>query len=64
MSEASSIEFVLHGKVDLRNIQLVSFVDYQPAYNEAALDRFAASGAEAWADVPDAAQWVWELRGG
>jgi len=49
---------------DLRNIQLVSFVDYQPAYSEEALDRFTAKGAEAWADVPDAAQWVREVRGG
>jgi len=49
---------------DLRNIQLISFVDYQPAYNEEALDRFIAKGAAAWADVPDAAQWVREVRGG
>jgi hypothetical protein len=49
---------------DLRNIQLISFVDYQPAYNEEALDRFTAKGAAAWAVVPDAAQWVREVRGG
>jgi hypothetical protein len=49
---------------DMRNIQLIGFVDYQPAYNEEALDRFAAKGAEVWADVPDAARWVRELRGG
>ena len=49
---------------DLRNIQLISFVDYQPAYNEEALDRFTAKGAAAWADVPDAAQWVRVVRGG
>jgi len=49
---------------DLRNVRLIAFVDYQPAYNEEALDRFAAKGAEAWADVPDAAQWVREARGG
>jgi hypothetical protein len=49
---------------DLRNVQLISFVDYQPNYDEAALDRFAAKGAAAWADVPDAAQWVREVRGG
>lgn len=49
---------------DLRNIHLISFVDYQPAYNEEALERFATTGAQAWADVPDAAKWVRELRGG
>lgn len=52
-----------HKTGDLRNIQMMSFVDYQPAYNEEALDRFAAKGAEAWADVADAAKWVREVRG-
>jgi len=49
---------------DLRNIQLIAFANYQPTYNEEALDRFAAKGEAAWADVPDAAQWVRETRGG
>lgn len=53
-----------HRTGDLRNLHLISFVDYQPAHSEEALDRFAAEGAEAWADVPDAAQWVREVRGG
>lgn len=47
---------------DLRNIHLISFVDYQPGFDEEALNRFADKGAEAWADVPDAAAWVRELR--
>ena len=37
---------------------------YAPVYDEAALDRFAARGREAWRDVPDAVAWVRELRGG
>ena len=49
---------------EMRNYRLLGFEDYQPGYDEDALDRFAASGALAWADVPDAAQWVRELRGG
>ena len=49
---------------DLRNIQLISFADYQPSYNEEALERFTAKGTVAWADVPDAAQWVRDVRGG
>ena len=49
---------------ELRNIQLIGFMDYQPGYNEDALNQFAAKGAEAWADVPDAAEWVREARGG
>jgi hypothetical protein len=49
---------------ELRNVLLISFMDYQPTYSEEALDRFASAGAEAWADVPDAAQWVRETRGG
>lgn len=49
---------------DLRNVQLIGFVDYEPQLDESALDRFAARGSKAWADVPDAAGWVRELRGG
>ncbi len=49
---------------DLRNLRMLAFEDYAPVYDEAALDRFAAAGRAAWADVPDAAQWVHELRGG
>lgn len=48
----------------LRNLRLLSFEDYQPGYDEAALDRFAEKGRQAWADVPDAAEWVRQLRGG
>ena len=48
---------------ELRNVRLIEFMDYQPRYDEDALDRFAAKGADAWGDVPDAARWVRELRG-
>ncbi|NLF19112.1 MAG: hypothetical protein GX595_17935 [Lentisphaerae bacterium] len=53
-----------HRTSDLRNLQMIGFVDYQPVYDEAALDRFAAQGKEAWRDVADAVAWVRELRGG
>lgn len=53
-----------HRTGELRNAQLISFADYQPACGDEALDHFAAQGAEAWADVPDAARWVREIRGG
>ncbi|MEI6168696.1 MAG: hypothetical protein WCS52_16055 [bacterium] len=49
---------------EMRNIRLISFMDYQPTYNEEALNRFAAEGTKVWADVPDAAKWVREVRGG
>ncbi len=49
---------------DLRNVQLIAFMDYKPSYDEDALDKFASKGAKAWADVSDAAGWVRELRGG
>jgi hypothetical protein len=48
----------------LRNLRLLSFEDYRPGFDEAALDRFAEAGRAAWADVPDAAEWVRKLRGG
>lgn len=53
-----------HRTGDLRNLQLIAFVDYTPVYDEDVLDRFAAIGREAWYDVEDAAAWVRELRGG
>ncbi len=49
---------------DLRSIRLVSFEPYEPRFDVAALDRFAETGAKAWADVPDSGTWVRELRGG
>lgn len=49
---------------ELRHIQLVAFMDYQPAFSAEALDRFATRGAEVWRDVPDAAEWVRQVRGG
>ena len=49
---------------ELRNFRLLSFEDYRPGYDEAALDAFASAGEDAWADVPDAAAWVREIRGG
>jgi hypothetical protein len=49
---------------ELRNVHLLSIVDYKPVYDEKSLERFAAKGDTAWADVPDAAGWVKELRGG
>lgn len=49
---------------ELRDLRLLSFEDYQPSYDEDALDRFAAAGKASWADVPDASGWVEQLRGG
>ncbi len=49
---------------ELRKLRLLEFVSYKPDYDEAALRRFIAEGREAWADVPDAAAWVRDLRGG
>jgi hypothetical protein len=49
---------------ELRNLRLLAFEDYESKYDEGALDRFAQAGKRAWADVPDAAAWVRQLRGG
>lgn len=48
---------------ELRNLRLLSFENYKPRYDEDALKRFTEAGSKAWADVPDAAGWVRELRG-
>jgi hypothetical protein len=49
---------------DLRNAQLVEFVEYAPKVDEDELARLNRRGASAWKDVPDATSWVDELRGG
>lgn len=49
---------------ELKDIKLLEFVDYNPQYDEAALDRFAEAGKAAWAGIPDGEAWLRELRGG
>ena len=49
---------------ELRNVRLLDFEDYDPGYNEQELAKFIEEGTKAWADVPDAAAWVRDLRGG
>jgi|GEM_PF-584984 len=48
---------------DLRNLQLVDFVDYQPEYDEAYLDSLIEKATKTWADIPDANAWLNDLRG-
>ena len=48
----------------LREVRLLDFVPYDPAADDEGLERFIEQGTRAWADVPDAAGWVRELRGG
>ena len=47
----------------LRRLRLLEFVTYKPEFDEAAFARMTTAGEKAWADVPDAAQWVREQRG-
>lgn len=48
----------------LRNLRLLEFVSYRPAFDEDAFAKMTTAGAAAWQDVPDAAAWVREQRGG
>lgn len=52
------------GNGELRNLRLVAFADYEPAYDESAFNRMVERGTVAWANEPDATQWVENLRGG
>ena len=49
---------------ELRNARLIEFSDYAPKFDEKAMQRLTERGAKAWADVPDAADWVENLREG
>ncbi|MDZ7589864.1 MAG: hypothetical protein U5L05_04065 [Rubrivivax sp.] len=46
-----------------RNAQLMEFVPQDRLLDENAMARMLERGKRAWADVPDAAAWVEELRG-
>jgi hypothetical protein len=48
----------------LRKLRLIEFVPYKSEFDEAAFAKMTSAGAEAWRDVPDAAAWVREQRGG
>lgn len=47
----------------LRNVRLLDFVDYRPQFDAEAFAAMTEKGRRAWADVPDATQWVEDLRG-
>jgi hypothetical protein len=49
---------------ELKDYKLIDFIDYNPRYDEAALDRFAEAGKTAWASIPNSEEWLRELRGG
>ncbi|MEO8125199.1 MAG: hypothetical protein ABI633_14220 [Burkholderiales bacterium] len=49
---------------ELKDAQLIEFVDYAPRFDEAEMERLTRRGAQAWKDVDDATTWVDELRGG
>lgn len=48
---------------ELRNAELIEFVEYAPRFDAEAFERMTRRGAERWKDVPDAAAWVEQLRG-
>ncbi len=48
---------------ELKDAMLIEFVDYKPEFDEAAFGRMTQRGAQAWKDVPNATQWVDDMRG-
>ena len=54
-------ENLITGK--LRNYKLLEFDAYQPSYDEAEFNLMVERGTKAWADVPDATEWLEALRG-
>lgn len=59
-----SAEYNVHTRA-YRGARLLEFVEHDPQQlDEIALRRLKERGAKAWRDVPSAADWVEELRGG
>lgn len=52
------------GNGELRNLRLLAFADYDPAFDEEEFNRMVERGTIAWADAGDASQWVEKVRGG
>ncbi len=48
---------------ELRNYELLEFDNYQPSYDETEFKLMVERGTKAWADVPDATEWLETLRG-
>ena len=48
---------------ELTDLKLIGIQAEKPAMDES-FEKFVERGTEAWADAPDAAEWVRELRGG
>ncbi len=57
-----SAEENLHTGI-LRNHRLLAFEAHQPAYDENEFQQMVARGTAAWADVPNATEWLENLRG-
>jgi hypothetical protein len=49
---------------ELKDAELIEFVEYAPQFDEADMVRLTRRGAQAWKDVSDATAWVDEVRGG
>jgi hypothetical protein len=48
---------------ELRDAELIEFVEYSPKFDEQAFERLTRRGSEAWKGVTSASSWVDDLRG-
>jgi len=47
---------------ELRNLEFIEFVDYQPAFDSDELDALIEQASPKWADVPDTNAWLDQIR--
>jgi hypothetical protein len=47
---------------DLRNLNLISFAEHRPVWDETEFHKLVQKGTQAWADTPD--DWLQKLRSG
>ncbi|MCH9827496.1 MAG: hypothetical protein K0U79_07095 [Gammaproteobacteria bacterium] len=62
MLRVKAEEDIVTGKI--RNIHLLEFVPHSSSFEANELDEMVAKGRVAWADVPNATEWVEMQRGG
>jgi hypothetical protein len=49
---------------ELKNYKLLSFSDVSPVFDQGEFDTMVEKGVKAWSDVPNATEWLENLRGG
>lgn len=63
MVRAAGRQNITSGVIDTSSLQLLELTPFDPSYNEQYLAKLIKRATATWADVPDADQWLSDIRG-